>query len=179
MDIRQSILEDRSKANILAIIDYIGDDRTRLIQLIKHTDDIDLKIVRRIYWTLSTLAKSKPGSLDFDIKRYESYFLKDLDQYDMSILRDCTKILEYSSLTEEIEGLIYERCLSNITNLSLDLAPRVFSITVALNIALPYVELCEELLEILKIISLDESAAIKSRSKRTLKAIKKHHPNLR
>jgi hypothetical protein len=52
--------KEHSKRNTLAIVDYIGDDPTRLKELIAIFKTSDLRLIQRAAWPLSYIAEKHP-----------------------------------------------------------------------------------------------------------------------
>lgn len=168
-----SLLTDRSKNNINHLIEYVGNDKSRIKEMMDLIDDDDKIIRQRGSWVIGNYAQKYPGHLQGFLYKIIKFLNQDHDLYDQTVLRNLLKVLEYHDVNEEDEGLFYAKCIDIITDLEMEIAPRAFSITVALKIALKYPELMEEFKEILEIIKPDQSAAIQARIKKSLTLMKK------
>ena len=83
------------------------------------------------------------------------------------------RIFEDNDIPESIEGQLMDKCFGYLIDLKVANAIRVFSMTILLKIVQKYPELAFELRETLEDqLNYEVSAAFRSRSRKTLKALK-------
>ena len=162
-NIRTSILEDRSKANIDRLITYVGSEEERIVAMLSLLEDFDRVVRRRGSWIIGNYAQEFPKTLENHLSQIIAILDQEICNYDQAVLRNVLKVLEYNLVPEIHEGLVYNKCVQIFTNLSMEIAPRAFAITVAMNIAKKYPELKYEFQEWMNIIQPDQSPAIQAR----------------
>ena len=85
-----------------------------------------------------------------------------------AIVRNTVRLWQFMEIPEEYEGEIYDRCYQYLTDVKEDIAIRVFSMTVMANIAEKYIELQEEVVQLIRMYYEDGSAGFKSRGRKIL-----------
>jgi len=172
MNIRDQLLYEHSKANTLQIVGYIGNDLVKfdhLFSLLIKNEEI--------------ISQRAAHSVDHCLRRDPSLILPYLDRLvanltvpnqHNSIVRTSLRAMGTIPIPEHLQGELLDLCFQFILNEKYAIAIRAFSITVAYNIAKSYPELLTELKYIIENFPDHESAALRSRSKKTLLLIKKH-----
>lgn len=90
------------------------------------------------------------------------------------VIRNTLRFFQTHAVPNKHQSFLLDKCFDYIKNPSQAIAVRAFAITVVFNIAKPYPELLNELLIVLKHLSVnDEPPAIRARVKNTIKLIDK------
>jgi len=94
------------------------------------------------------------------------------------VIRNIVRILEEISIPEAYHGEVLNSCFRCIENPSTPAAIKAFSLTTLFNIPAYYPEIKQELKLIIEESWGTETPAFKSRGRRILNVIQKHHFNV-
>ncbi len=170
MNILDRLETRHSRANTVAIADYVGGDAKRLQVLIDIFLHGEKRISQRAAWPLSYVAKAYPGIFE----KHLGKLLKKLVQpgeHD-AVRRNILRALAEMQIPEKFEGAVVDACFRFLRAASEPIAVRAFAITVAAQVCKKYPELSDELrLMLFEIRSQPMPAAISVRIKRALKQI--------
>ena len=160
----ESLMADRSKQNIAHWVNKMiregFDPVAFMVQFHAHEPSKSWKLT----WLLSHyIEASKDDSFQLDIWQV----LKTTEH--QGIQRDLWRAFSFISINESIAGEVYDKALGLIHSQLYAIAVRAHAMQCAFNIAQTYPELKEELALVLKGISSEDSAGIRSRTKRLLK----------
>ncbi len=129
-------------------------------------------ISNRAMWVLNHCSE-----LDFErVKPFHTKLINHLKHENIhsGVIRSVLRIFQGHPVPKKHETFMLDKCFDYIKNPSEAIAVRVFAMSVAFSIAKPYPELLNELAILLNHLSVtEESAALRSRTKHTLKAIAK------
>lgn len=174
MDIRACLEAEHSKTATNTIVKYIGDDPLKFRVLVEQFLKGEAILRQRAAWPLSYVAIEHPEL----IKPYFGKLMDELGKKGLhpAIHRSILRVFQQIDIPEKYQGQLIDICYRFIMNETLPPAIRAFAITTATNICMDYPELKNELLIILKELSiLPQQPAIKSRIKSALKALQ--NPN--
>lgn len=169
MDIREAILESRSRTNMLRIAQYIGNDTERFAELI----DLfltDTKRVRELAgWVMSHCIDHDPTL----ILPHLGALLDNLQQPDLhdAIKRNTVRVLQFIDIPEEHLGTAATICFDYMQSVNEAVAIRAFAMMVAFNICQKVPELKNELKMVVEEMMPYGSAAIRSRGRKILKKL--------
>lgn len=169
MDIKTALEEKHSKAQMVRIRDYIGDDTARfdeLIQLFLHSE---YRITQRASWAMMHCADAYPEL----ITPYLAIFFKNLRQEGLhdSIKRNTLRVLQDVDLPEHIMGEAADICFEYLANPQESVAIRAHSMSVLWNICKKEPDLANELKLVIEEFMPYGSAGFKSKGAKILKAI--------
>jgi hypothetical protein len=171
MDIAAALKKEHSKPLTLKIVKYVGNDKTRVKELLEIFLNSEYRITQRAAWPLSYVAIDNP-------KLIEPYFskligkLKDPSEHP-AIPRNILRIFQEIDIPEKYHGPLIDLCFKFIMDVAHPIAVRAFAITVATNICMLYPELKNELLIILdEMKKYPQQPAITSRIKSAYKKLK-------
>ena len=175
MDIRASLLADRSKANVLAIANYIGDDQALFDHLVDLFLNDKWRVGQRAVWVMSHAAQKRPHLVLAHLKAM-------LDKLEVpnihdAVKRNVTKILSEITIPEEHQGRALDICFGFLISMEEAIAIKVFSMQVVYNISQNEPDLLRELALVIEDQMPYGSAGFKARGKKILKAIRKKVPN--
>lgn len=169
MDIRQALLQDRSKEHIQRLMKYIGDDQERFDRLIALFFTADKEMIQRSSWLMSDCCMQHPFLIDKHLKKLLDYLQPDSH---VAIKRNTVRILQVCALPEDLLGEIADKCFSFLENTQESIAVRVFSMTVLERIVDQVPELAPELCFIIEAGLPYEGPAFLSRGKKILHRLK-------
>jgi len=143
MDLRSEILAEHSKHQARRIVEWIGTDADRFAELMRLFLSDTYRVTQRAGWPLSDCVKLHPAL----IKPYFSQLLKQIERDDVHIAvrRNVVRLLQFVEIPKRYEGRIFDACYALLNDPKEPVAVRVFSMTVAANIARNSPELLEEL----------------------------------
>lgn len=174
MDLEKLILSEHSKAVVNKIVNYVGHDKQRFKKLMDLFLKGEYKVTQRAAWPFSYIALEHPDL----IAPYFNQLIKKLEEtgnHD-SVARNIMRIFQDIDIPEKYHAQLIDICFKFLMNASNPAAVRVFSMTTAANISKKYPEIKKELLLVLEDMnSYPQQAAIASRLKHTLKALKGKH----
>lgn len=169
-ELAHRLSEDRSKASVNKLINEVltqGLDWENFWNLNEET-----KLPTKWYmtWWLANYAEHDPIAIARQQDRLWTK-LQDLDHEGMR--RDLWKVLTKIKLHDELAGLAFDKALKTIASQKHAVAVRAYAMEVALNVALSYPELANEVIMILESLSPEEQASIKARKRMFLKKLRK------
>lgn len=169
MDIRASLLADRSKANIQRIAYYIGEDAKRFEELVQLFLADTLIVTQRASWIISHCLDQHPQLVEPYI---ESFWKNLLQGQNDTITRNTLRIFQDYPIPKNTQGIAASLCFDYLANPNTAVAIRVFSMSVLYNISREEPDLLPELAILIEEGMPHGSAGFRSRGKKILKAIK-------
>lgn len=126
----------------------------------------------RAMWVLNHCA-----DLDFErVKPFHVKLINHLKNKNLysGVIRSILRMFRKHPVPKKLESFMLDACFGYIKNPAEAIAVRIYAMTIIFNISKPYPELLNELLIVLNHLNLtEESAAIRSRAKNTVKEINK------
>ena len=143
MNLRDEILAEHSKRQTARIVDWVGSDPGRFAELMQLFLGDTYRVTQRAGWPLSNSVEKHPEL----IKPYFSKLLKQVERDDVHIAvkRNVVRLLQFVEIPKRFGGRIFDACYRLLDDPSEPVAVRVFSMTVAANIAKDSPELLDEL----------------------------------
>ena len=170
MDISAQLLKEHSKNNGMLVAKYVTENSINIDLLIA------LSSTEVVYQQRSSQALAYAVE-HFKI-RLNEYQMKELinllkiEGIHDAVHRNVLKIIDIQVvIPSSTEGFLFDYCTSNIMNPQKAIAIRAFSVPVAYRIALPYVELQNELCQILQGLSPLEGPGMMFRKKKYLQLL--------
>ena len=174
MDLKSAILEERSKAQTMRIVQYIGEDPKRFGKLMALFFEKNNRISHFASWPVGYCAIAHPALIYPYLKRMIAQLDSPLHN---AIKRNTLRILSEIELPEELLGEIADVAFRFLDDPKEAIATRVFSMSVCFNITKREPELANELKIIIEDHYPHGSAGFKSRARRILKALSKMETN--
>lgn len=170
MDIREELLNDRSKANIIRIAQYIGDDAKRFQTLVDLFSNDKPIINQRAIWAMIHCVEKHPKL----IYPHLELLLENVQKPGAhnAIRRNTTKILSEIDIPKKHQGLALDICFNFLLSMQEPIAVKVFSMQVVFNISKNEPDLLRELAAVIEEQIPYGSAGFKVRGKRILKGIR-------
>lgn len=171
MDIRSKLSEEHSKAVVMQIADYIGEDDSRFAALMECVLSDDALLVQRGAWAMRWTLDKHPEL----VKPYLGSLLEKMDAgLHVALKRNVLKILEeMERVPEELQEIVVDKCFQYLDSRKEPVAVRVFAMTILEKECRAYPELMKELEMMIKAYFPHESAGFQSRGKKILHRINK------
>lgn len=170
MNLREAILAEHSKANTQKIVQWIGNDPEKIQKLIDILFKDEYRVVQRVAWVLSDVAKIHPGA----VQKYVPLLtekLKDTDAH-IAVKRHIYRMFEFLELPDTIHGDLMNDCFESLMNPGEALAVRAFAMGILARLVKTYPDIGNELRLIIEDALQHEAAAsFKSRAKKILKQL--------
>lgn len=170
MDFRKVLSENLSIKQVNRICGYIGNDSDKfdlLMEMVFKDDETSA----RASWAAIHTADGNQQFLNPWIGKMIQLLKKTKDS---SVKRNLLRLLENIIIPKKYRGELFETALKLLLSTNEPIAVRTFAITVLYNIAILHQELVPELkMVVSEVLLQNESAAIQSRGKKTLKLLEK------
>ncbi len=166
MNIRDALLEVHSKAQAEKIARYIGDDPERFAELMKCMLGPVYRLSQRAAWPVSLCIERHPAL----VKPYFNVLIKQLENTDshVAVRRNVARLLQFVNIPKRYQGRVFDACYNLLDDPNETVAVRVFSMTVAANIAKDEPELLEELRMVAMKYPQASTAGFRSRARKVL-----------
>lgn len=168
--ISESLTADRSKKNILFLVsemNVLGFDWKHYLDFIKTEPH---QKAWKIGWLLTHYVEQFPE----EGRKHQKLMWEVLKTTnDQSIQRDLWRTFTFFTITEELEGEVYDVSVKTMCNATVAIAARAHAMQVAYSLSLPYPELRAEIMLLLSEFHREESAALKARSRNLMKALQR------
>ena len=171
MDIRTTLLTDKSKEQAIAVGKYIGLNPKNMVALMDcFYDKEEWILCQRTSWTLRYLAKNEPAILT----PYLGPMIRHLkEESSDALIRNTVCVMQFIKIPEDIAGEVYEQCFDYLVDINRPTAIRAFSLTVLHNISHIYPELKNELIAEVELQGNHGTVGFKNRAKHVLHALRK------
>jgi hypothetical protein len=170
MDIREALIQEHSKAQMLKIVAYIGNDKKKFAELMTLMLTAEYRVAQRAAYPVSYCVKTHPAL----ISPWFGKMIKkmgDKTAHD-AIRRNALRILEDIDIPEKYCGELFEISNHYLHDIKEPIAVRAFSISVMYNIAQKYPDLKNEVKHNAESLLHCGIPALESRSRNILKQIK-------
>lgn len=166
MNIREALLEVHSKAQATKIANYVGDDPKRFAELMKYMLGPVYRLSQRAAWPVSYCIERHPKL----ITPYWGRLAQQLEREDahVAVRRNVARLLQFVDIPKRYEGRVFDACYNLLADPNETVAVRVFSMTVAAEIAKNESELMNELRMIATKYPQAATAGFRSRTRRVL-----------
>jgi hypothetical protein len=151
----------------MAIVKYIGGDRSRFKELMDVFFSGEYRLTQRAAWPISYIAEEQPQLIRPFIGRCIAMLG---EKHHPAIHRNILRMFEVTAIPEKYSAGLLDHCFRFIASESHPVAVRAFAITVASNITRNFPELNRELRLLLdELLVHPQPPAIRSRVKKALK----------
>lgn len=163
----QSLLDaGHKKALRDEIVEHVGRSKSRMADLMSFFFHDEWRYNQRSAWSVGIIGAAKP-------KLIAPYLKKMLDGLETAthpaVPRNTIKIFTEISIPEELEGILFDKCMSYLEDTKAPIAVRCYSINVLEKIADKYPELQADLVAVVKEHLPHGTAGIKYRCRRVIK----------
>lgn len=166
MNIREALLAEHSKPQTMKIVRYIDGDPERFAELMAHFLGPTYRLSQRAAWAVSYCIEHQPVL----VKPYWSKLVDQLERSDahVAVRRNIARLLQFVEIPKRYEGRIFDACYELFADPAEPVAVRVFSMTVAANIAKDQPELLNELRVVATQHPQAATAGFRSRARKVL-----------
>ena len=166
-NIKERIASEHSRKNVTAIIRLVGDNQKQFDELMKIFLGKDEELARRAAWPLSYIVQDHPRL----VKKWFPGLLDNLDKTGQhpAIYRNTFRFLQVIEIPEKYTTRVLDTAYRYVLNAAHPAAVRAFALTTAWNIVSGYPELASELRLVAEQVITEDSKAMKSRGKRTIR----------
>ncbi|MFZ1702656.1 MAG: hypothetical protein WBO10_13515 [Pyrinomonadaceae bacterium] len=166
MDIRAELLAEHSKSQTMKIVRYIDGDPDRFAELMGHFLGPTYRLSQRSAWVVSYCIEHQPSL----VTPYWSKLVDQLERDDahVAVRRNIARLLQFVEIPKRYQGRVFDACYELFADPAQPVAVRVFSMTVAANIAKGQPELLNELRVVARQHPQAATAGFRSRARRVL-----------
>src|ERR1043166_3044276 len=163
MNIRDALLEVHSKAQATKIANYVGSDPERFAELIKQLLGPVYRLSQRAAWPVSYCIE-RHSEL---VKPYFNVLIKQLERDDahVAVRRNVVRLLQFVDIPKRYQGRVFDACYNLFADPAQPVAVRVFSMTVAAQLAENEPELLDELRLVARKYPQVATAGLRSRAR--------------
>jgi hypothetical protein len=170
MNLREAILEQHSQSHSRAIAQWIGNEPTRIKELINIFLHDEYRVVQRSAWLVSEVATLQPESMNLYVPVLIEK-LKDKTAH-IAVKRNVYRVLQFLELPEAVHGDLMNNCFDALMDPKEALAVRAFAMSILARMTKDYPEIAHELKLIIEDTLQHEPApSFKSRAKKVLKQL--------
>ena len=166
MNIREEVAREHSLETTRAIVDYIGSDATRFQELVDLFLGDNRQMAQLAGWPLSYAVQTNPELAAPHLEKFIDQLERD-DVHD-AVIRNAARLLQYVEIPERLRGRVLDICFRMVEDQSVPVAPRVYCMTTAANLAEDEPELLRELRLIVAKHAENAKPAYLSRAKHLL-----------
>ncbi len=163
MHLRNTILKEHSKKQILRIVDYVGNDKSRfddLIQLFLHGE---YRLSQRAAWAVSICIEQHPELAE----KYLTQILDNLkNPVHNAVVRNTVRIFDQIDIPEHLHARIMNICYDYVVDRNTPFAIKAYSLGILHKLSHTYPELKSELRGLIDDQMPTATAAFKSRAKK-------------
>lgn len=167
VSISHLVAKEHSRRNVDHIIRAVSDDPKQFHELMKVFLGKDGELARRAGWPLSFIVLNHPQL----VKKWLPKLVANLDKTDQhpAIYRNTFRFLQEIDIPEKYIAQILDAAYRYVLNAAHPPAVRAFALTTAWNVVSRFPELASELRLVAEQVITEDSKAMKSRGKRTLR----------
>ena len=170
---RQILTQFHDKVTARTIADTIASQPDRLPELMDCFFDENIRICQRAAWPLGMLGETHAHLLYPYLPQMIDAVRKPLHN---AVIRNVLRTFQYMDFPEEVEGEVFDLCMSKLMDQSQAIAVKAFSMTVCANICMKYPALAAELIPVLEEIIPHGSSGVKARGRKLLVQLRKIAP---
>lgn len=167
--LKDLITKPNNKQTINEIIDFVEDSPKLFAELMEHFVNGTSRVSQTTSWALGHIGEQQPKL----IAPYHTTLLLQLQDKTKkgAVRRNIVRIYQTCPIPVEIEGELYETCMSFLLDPKEAIAIKAFSMTVCERIAIKYPDLISELIDAIQSVLPNGSAGVKNRGMHTLTRI--------
>ena len=172
MDIRETLYREHSKANTMAIVDWIGSRSDRFAELVTVFLGDDPLLAQRAAWVIGHAGYEYPVLFEDHLTDFIAVLKKAVHP---ALHRGLLRVLAEGKVLvpEELEGELVDQCFTLLTTHSSPVATRVFAMQVVANYCIQYPDLAVELKAIIEDQMEHATPGLRSRGQKILKKLAK------
>jgi hypothetical protein len=170
MNLKDALLREYSRAQMLRITDYIGEDPKRFRELLTLFIGDNYRITQRAAWPLSHCVEKHPHLLD----KYLTTLLDQLEKpHHNAVTRNIIRLLQFADIPDNEAGRVMNLCFDRLMQAGEPVANKAFSLTVLANLAKRYPEIKNEILLCIETQLPNASPGFRARAKQVRRQLEK------
>ncbi len=162
--------KEHSKAQMNAIVEYIGSNQVRFKALVEVYLNGPYKLTQRASWPLSICVEKTPGLINPHLKKV-LLLLQEPLTHD-AVKRNTVRLLQFVDIPKRFHGQVIDLCFEFVRSPKVAVAIRAFSMTVASRLIKDQPDLKKEFKMILEDQLPYGSAAFVSRARKVMKEMR-------
>jgi len=166
MDITQELLKENSRSQAEKIARYVGDDSTRLEELLTYFLKGDVRQTRRSAWAMTICCDNHPKLIKPHLKKLINHLTR-TNLHD-GVIRNTLRILQFQEIPRTLQGKTINLCFGYLLDKKQAVAIKVLAMSILGNLVKEHPELKNELKIAIEDQLPYESAAFVSRGKKVL-----------
>jgi hypothetical protein len=171
VNIRETILQDFRKPNMLLVVDWIGNNPTRFKELMAIFMGNEYRTVQRSAWVLSLVVDKHPELVNPYLPSMVSRMQE--EGHEAAVRRNIVRILQFVDLPEDLHGIVMDNCFRFAGDPNEAIAVRCCSLVVLSRLAKLYPEIVPELQAVIEEgLEHGATAAFRASSRQVYKALK-------
>ena len=170
MNIRDTLLEEHSKAQCHKIVAYIGNNQERFNELAALFLYDEYRVAQRAAWPLSYCVAAHPGLIKKLLKKIVLNLKK--TGIHNAVKRNTVRLLQEIDIPENLHGAVMDICFTYVADPKEAVAVKAFSLSVLGGLARQYPEIIPEINLLIEEQLPHQTAAFASRAKKVLNEIK-------
>jgi hypothetical protein len=168
MNLEEALLTEFSKAQMLRLSEWIGEDTQRFQMVVDFMIKGECKLMQRAAWLLSYCFDIHPHLIEPHLKTLtENLQNTAID----AVKRNTLRVLQSVTIPEDLSGILANVCFDYLSSQQEAVAVKVFAMSVLANIAQKEPELKNELKILIEEQMPYSSAGFQSRGKKILKKL--------
>ncbi|MDQ3109450.1 MAG: hypothetical protein M3R17_06105 [Bacteroidota bacterium] len=169
MNLRQTILDEHSRAQSDKIIRWVGADKKRFAELVHLFLTDEYLVVQRAGWPIGDIAIKYPELIKPYIGKFVKLFLK--KGMHEAMIRNVLRVMQFVDVPAKYHGEVVNACFDFLIKSEYPIAYKAFSMTVLFNITKKEPELKRELKIVIEEMMKEGSPGIKARGRMVLKKL--------
>ncbi|MBC7946706.1 MAG: hypothetical protein H7Y42_02420 [Chitinophagaceae bacterium] len=163
MDLRDTILEEHSKAQTARIVKWIGNNQSRFDELFKIFLNDEYRVVQRAAWPLSECVVDHPAL----INKHFTKLLQNLRKpgHHDAVKRNTVRLLQFVTIPKKFHGDLMDLCFTYIADPKEKVGVKAFALTVLGNLCDAYPEIRNEIKLLIEDRWEHETAAFRVRAR--------------
>lgn len=170
MNLREAVIENYSKENCAAIVQWVGSSQQRFTELFNLFLSGEYRVTQMASWPLSYCVEAHPVFINTNFKKLLTHLHKP-GLHD-SVKRNSMRLLQFVDIPEKYQGEVMNFCFQYLENPTEAVGIKAFSLTVLGNLAKRYPEIIPEVKLLIEDQLPHQTAAFKSRAKAFLQQFK-------
>ncbi len=169
MDIREQLLFEFSKSNAELIVRKIGQDETKIGELVLLFLGSDKKLALRASMVLARIMDKRPYLMESYIDQFVKVFVE--KDTAVAVIRMIARFFQSYALPEEYQGVVLDRSYELLINSEQPIAVRAFAMGTIVNISKEYDELKAEFKLVLEDLYTEGAKGLENKRRNILKTL--------
>lgn len=159
----------KGKQDVNRAVDFVAKDETLIAELVDLSLSIDEHKSMKASWVLRYVAEKNKTLVEPHLSKIISH----LNQSTYSCQRSLLNIIDYYTISEELEDLTYDQCFKVLLDSKSSVANKATSMNILSKICLKYPELSNELILVIQDLLINATPGIKSKGNKVIALLHK------